>query len=277
MRRELIIALIVGMAVASAVAADRAAERRRMVESIESTALAIGSGTGHAKLDARVLEALRTVPRHEFVPAEVAHLAYADRPLDIGFRQSISHPFIVALMTHLLQVQPGDRVLEIGTGSGYQAAVLSALAREVYSVEIVAELGNRARLALSRLGYANSRLALATAITDGKSTPLTTESSSPRRRTTFLRPWSLSSSRADGSSFRSAPSTPACRCRTSWSSRKAQTAPPPAPASPRCGSCRSRAARSPIEGGSFLAGAEVPGRFNRSACDVPRLITTLAG
>jgi protein-L-isoaspartate(D-aspartate) O-methyltransferase len=164
MRREFIVALIVGMAVATAVAAeDRAAERRRMVESIESTALAIGSGTGHAKPDARVLGALRTVPRHEFVPAEVAHLAYADRPLDIGFRQSISHPYIVALMTDLLQVQPDDRVLEIGTGSGYQAAVLSVLAREVYSVEIVAELGNRARLALSRLGYAN----VATRIGDG--------------------------------------------------------------------------------------------------------------
>jgi protein-L-isoaspartate(D-aspartate) O-methyltransferase len=97
------------------------------------------------------------------VPADVAHLAYADRPLDIGFLQSISQPFVVALMTHLLQVQPDDRVLEIGTGSGYQAAVLSLIAREVYSVEIVPELGERAAQALARLGYAN----VATRIGDG--------------------------------------------------------------------------------------------------------------
>jgi protein-L-isoaspartate(D-aspartate) O-methyltransferase len=159
-----IVALIASLVVADAAASDdRAAERQRMVETIERTALAVGGGTDYAKLDARVLDALRRVPRHEFVPAEAAHLAYADRPLDIGFRQSISQPFVVALMTHLLQVQPDDRVLEIGTGSGYQAAVLSVLAREVYSVEIVAELGNRAAQTLSRLGYAN----VATRIGDG--------------------------------------------------------------------------------------------------------------
>jgi protein-L-isoaspartate(D-aspartate) O-methyltransferase len=163
MLRGTIIALFLGVLATVAAGDDRAADRARMVETIEQLARSLGGSTGHAKLDARVLDALRTVPRHEFVPAEAAHLAYADRPLDIGFRQSISQPFVVALMTHLLQVQPGDRVLEIGTGSGYQAAVLSVLAREVYSVEIVAELGNRAAQTLSRLGYAN----VATRVGDG--------------------------------------------------------------------------------------------------------------
>ena len=157
MLRGAIVALAAGVLAAGAAARDdeRAADRERMVEAIERQALAAGGGTDHAKLDARVLEALRKVPRHAFVPAEAAPLAYADRPLDIGLRQSISQPFIVALMTHLLQVQPGDRVLEIGTGSGYQAAVLSVLAREVYSVEILAPLGAKAAETLSRLGYAN--------------------------------------------------------------------------------------------------------------------------
>ncbi|MBO0766434.1 MAG: protein-L-isoaspartate(D-aspartate) O-methyltransferase [Hyphomicrobiaceae bacterium] len=126
-----------------------------MVEAIERLALSVGASTGHAKLDERVLDALRTVPRHEFVPANASRMAYADRPLDIGHGQSISQPFVVAFMTHLLQVQPDDRVLEIGTGSGYQAAVMSLLAREVYSVEIVPGLANRAALTLQRLGYAN--------------------------------------------------------------------------------------------------------------------------
>jgi protein-L-isoaspartate(D-aspartate) O-methyltransferase len=169
MGRGAILALILGMAATSAVATsavardDRAAERRQMVETVERLALSLGASTGHANLDARVLNALRTVPRHEFVPAEAARLAYANRPLDIGHRQSISQPFVVAFMTHLLQVQPDERVLEIGTGSGYQAAVLSLLAREVYSVEIVAALGKRAALTLQRLGYAN----VATRIGDG--------------------------------------------------------------------------------------------------------------
>ena len=144
MSRGAIIALAVSLAAANAAADDRAAERQRMVETIERTALALGAGTDRAKLDPRVLAALRTVPRHAFVPAEAAHLAYADRALDIGLKQSISQPFVVALMTHLLEVQPDHRVLEIGTGSGYQAAVLSMLAREVYSVEIIAELGRGA-------------------------------------------------------------------------------------------------------------------------------------
>jgi protein-L-isoaspartate(D-aspartate) O-methyltransferase len=160
MLRAAIVALAVGILAVTATAGggERASERERMVEAIERQALALGNGKELSRLDARVLEAMRTVPRHAFVPAAVAHLAYEDRPLDIGFRQSISQPLVVALMTHLLQVRPGDRVLEIGTGSGYQAAVLSRLAGEVYSVEILPELGARATEVLARLGYANVRV-----------------------------------------------------------------------------------------------------------------------
>jgi protein-L-isoaspartate(D-aspartate) O-methyltransferase len=156
-RRSLVAALFLGTFTAVAAAADdqRAAERQRMLDTIETHARSIGSGIGEKGLDARVLAVLGEIPRHEFVPGEASHLAYVDRPLAIGLGQTISQPFIVALMTHLLQVKPDDRVLEIGTGSGYQAAVLSRLAREVYSVEIVAELGRRAAQTLSSLGYAN--------------------------------------------------------------------------------------------------------------------------
>jgi protein-L-isoaspartate(D-aspartate) O-methyltransferase len=105
--------------------------------------------------DPRVLQAMRTVPRHRLVPADVAAEAYADRPLPIGHGQTISQPYIVALMTQLADVAPGDRVLEVGTGSGYQAAVLAELAEEVYTVEIVAPLGERAARDLRALGYGN--------------------------------------------------------------------------------------------------------------------------
>ena len=105
--------------------------------------------------DARVLAAMRAVPRHRFVPAEAAPQAYADGPLPIGHGQTISQPYIVALMTQLARPSPGDRVLEVGTGSGYQAAVLGELAKEVYSIEIVAPLAERARQVLQELGYDN--------------------------------------------------------------------------------------------------------------------------
>jgi len=103
----------------------------------------------------RVLEAMRSVPRHRFVPESVRRKAYQDRPLPIGHRQTISQPYIVAVMTELLDPQPGDRVLEIGTGSGYQAAVLSGLVEKVYSIEIIPELAERARIALAAGGYQN--------------------------------------------------------------------------------------------------------------------------
>ena len=105
--------------------------------------------------DRRVLSAMEQVPRHLFVPEEVRGRAYSDHPLPIGAGQTISQPYIVGLMTQLLEVRPGDRILEIGTGSGYQAAVLSRVASQVYTIEIVKPLGEQAERTLSRLGYSN--------------------------------------------------------------------------------------------------------------------------
>jgi protein-L-isoaspartate(D-aspartate) O-methyltransferase len=105
--------------------------------------------------DVRVLEAMRRVPRHEFVPEAQRDRAYVDSPLPIGQGQTISQPYIVAFMTQALEVGPEHRVLEIGTGSGYQAAVLGQLAKTVYSIEILPSLADRARTTLQRLGYRN--------------------------------------------------------------------------------------------------------------------------
>ncbi len=101
----------------------------------------------------RVLEAMRLVPRHEFVPEHLRARAYEDRPLPIGHEVTISQPFIVAAMTEAADVASGERVLEIGTGSGYQAAVLAELGAEVYSIEIIEPIATRARADLARLGY----------------------------------------------------------------------------------------------------------------------------
>lgn len=103
--------------------------------------------------DERVLAAMRSVPRHEFVPPQLQHLAYEDRPLPIGEEQTISQPYIVAAMTELARLEPGSKVLEIGTGSGYQSAVLAKVAGEVYSIEIIEALAEQAREVLTRLGY----------------------------------------------------------------------------------------------------------------------------
>jgi protein-L-isoaspartate(D-aspartate) O-methyltransferase len=103
--------------------------------------------------DPAVLAAMNKVPRHEFVPAEERPLAYSDRPLPIGAGQTISQPYIVAFMTQALELKPGDKVLEIGTGSGYQAAVLAEITAQVYSIEIICELSDRAGKTLTRLGY----------------------------------------------------------------------------------------------------------------------------
>jgi protein-L-isoaspartate(D-aspartate) O-methyltransferase len=111
-------------------------------------------------VDERVLEAMRVVPRHELVPPEVAQYAYLDMPLPIGGGKTISQPYIVAVMTELARVEPGDRVLEIGTGSGYQAAVLAALGAEVWSIEIDPRLALLAQKALPRLGYGAVHLRL---------------------------------------------------------------------------------------------------------------------
>jgi protein-L-isoaspartate(D-aspartate) O-methyltransferase len=111
--------------------------------------------SGRGVTDERVLEAMRTVPRHLFVPEAHRAAAYEDRPLPIGFDQTISQPFIVAYMTELLAPKPTDRVLEIGSGSGYQAAVLAGLVREIYTIEVVQALAERARETLAGLGYTN--------------------------------------------------------------------------------------------------------------------------
>jgi protein-L-isoaspartate(D-aspartate) O-methyltransferase len=110
--------------------------------------------------DARVLDAMRRVPRHEFVLDHDRPRAGEDTPLAIGWGQTISQPYIVALMTEILDIGPGCRVLELGTGSGYQAAILAELASEVYTIEIVPELADRARTTLDRLGYRNVRYRL---------------------------------------------------------------------------------------------------------------------
>jgi protein-L-isoaspartate(D-aspartate) O-methyltransferase len=138
-----------------AIALDFAAERQAMIEEINSDVRFTGNYLGKEVLDGRVVEALSKVPRHEFVPAAYRAQAYVNRPLPIGFGQTISQPYIVAIMTDLLQPQPSDVVFELGTGSGYQAAVLAELVSQVYTMEIIPALGNRARETLARLGYRN--------------------------------------------------------------------------------------------------------------------------
>lgn len=112
-------------------------------------------GLGRGITNARVLMAMGRVPRHEFVPLQMRALSYLDCPLPIGYNQTISQPFIVAFMTEQLDPKPTDQVLEIGTGSGYQAAVLAELAAKVYTIEIIPDLANRAAADLKRLGYTN--------------------------------------------------------------------------------------------------------------------------
>lgn len=140
-----------GIAPIWAVEADYAQARKRMVE--EQLA-----APGRDISDSRVLKAMATVPRHEFVPAAVRDRAYGDHPLPIGYGQTISQPYVVAFMTEKLAPKPTDRVLEIGTGSGYQAAVLAGLVAEVYSIEIVEELAKQAEADLKRLGYTNVKV-----------------------------------------------------------------------------------------------------------------------
>jgi protein-L-isoaspartate(D-aspartate) O-methyltransferase len=131
---------------------DMTAERRRLVEKIEAEVRMTAPELGFARLDPRVAEAMLRVPRHAFVPSAQRALAYANHPLPIGGGQTISQPYIVAVMSQLLDVGPGDRVFELGTGSGYQAAVLAAMGVEVYSVEIVPELAERAVANLEAAG-----------------------------------------------------------------------------------------------------------------------------
>lgn len=145
MRRGFIIVLLIAPALFCAADEFEAARLRMVREDIEARGVR----------NALVLDAMRSTPRHLFVPEPYRLMAYQDYPLPIGYGQTISQPYVVALMTELLDPQPSDRVLEIGTGSGYQAAVLSGMVKEVYTIEIAPELARTAAERLKQLGYAN--------------------------------------------------------------------------------------------------------------------------
>lgn len=136
-------------------ARDGIHEADLLIDEIRAETRATRSYTGRGRLDERVIAALRAVPREAFVPANLRHRAYGNHPLPIGHAQTISQPYIVALMTDLIRPGADDVVLEIGTGSGYQTAILSRLVRQVYSLEIVAELAREAEERLQRLRCTN--------------------------------------------------------------------------------------------------------------------------
>ncbi len=150
-----IICVWLGVSMDADAADNLDALRERMVTNIEQIVRETQRETGRATLNNRVIAALRKVERQRFVPQSAVAQAYDDRPLGIGEGQTISQPFIVALMTDLLEVKPGDQVLEVGTGSGYQAAILAELVRAVYSIEIIEPLGREAARALAAAGYRN--------------------------------------------------------------------------------------------------------------------------
>jgi len=129
--------------------------REGMLEEIAAEAVATAGYTGRTAFGPQIMAAMAKVPRQEFVPANEEEYAYLNQPLAIGHGQTISQPYIVALMTDLLQPQPEHKILEIGTGSGYQAAVLAELIARVYSIEVIPELAEEARERLARLGYRN--------------------------------------------------------------------------------------------------------------------------
>lgn len=132
--------------------------RRAMLDDIRAVSSAVAIGGEPQSITERTLAVLAEVPRHRFVPEERQNEAYENRPLPIGFGQTISQPYIVAVMTDVLECQPGDKVLELGTGSGYQAAVLSQLGVRVFSIEIVPELAQSAATRLRELGYQSVRV-----------------------------------------------------------------------------------------------------------------------
>jgi protein-L-isoaspartate(D-aspartate) O-methyltransferase len=134
---------------------QRATARARMVAEIAAMARETGAETGRPRFSEAVMAVMGKIPRHRFVPALQDIFAYENRPLPIGEGQTISQPYIVALMTDLLDPKSADTVLEVGTGSGYQAAVLAELVAKVYTIEIVEPLGRRARQVLGELGYRN--------------------------------------------------------------------------------------------------------------------------
>jgi protein-L-isoaspartate(D-aspartate) O-methyltransferase len=140
---------------------DFAQLRQSMIAEIAAQAIYVSARIGKAAFSRRVMQVLDEVPRHAFVPIELQEYAYANTPLPIGFDKTISQPFIVALMTDLLDIKADDSVLEIGTGLGYQTAILAQLARRVYSVEIIEELGQAAKQRLRQQGCSNVELKIA--------------------------------------------------------------------------------------------------------------------
>lgn len=155
MIRCIAVILCCHLVASQAVAQEWAKMRERMVREIESETYTTRHYLGKAELDKRVMQAIGKVPRHEFVPKQYQQDSYLNQPLPIGEGQTISQPFIVALMTDLLEVDESDSVLELGTGSGYQAAVLAELVAHVYTIEIVESLGKQAQSRLLELGYDN--------------------------------------------------------------------------------------------------------------------------
>jgi len=135
-----------------------AAERLAMMHEVAQQLRASAQETGRSAIKAEVLAAMQRTPRHRFVPEDQLRYAYRNRPLPIGFGQTISQPFVVALMTDLLDVKPGQRVLEIGTGSGYQAAILAEICDSVYTIDIFKQLADRAEQTLNKLLYKNIRV-----------------------------------------------------------------------------------------------------------------------
>ena len=143
------------MSTSDSIVTQYAGLRREMVEQIARHAQLAGHETGKAVLSEKVMDVMLSVPRHEFVPVELRAFAYTDSPLPIGYEKTISQPFIVALMTDLLDLQAQDRILEVGTGLGYQASILAKLVERVYSMEILDELADGASRRLTEQGAIN--------------------------------------------------------------------------------------------------------------------------
>lgn len=151
-----VLAGVIAVGIAPAIGSEEyQVQRERMIKEIEGDVKATSRRIGKKQLSTSVMKAMANVPRHEFVPRSLRRAAYKNRPLPIGYGQTISQPYIVALMTDLLEIEGDDIVLEVGTGSGYQAAILAELAKKVYTIEIIKELGEQAKGRLEDLGYQN--------------------------------------------------------------------------------------------------------------------------
>ena len=129
--------------------------RQQMIAEVVADAVFLTPQIGKSSFDARVIEVMGRIPRHEFVPVELQAYSYINSPLPVGYGKTVSQPFIIALMTDLLEPHAGDTVLEVGAGVGYQAAILSELVKQVYSIELIEELALQTRRRLQRLGYRN--------------------------------------------------------------------------------------------------------------------------